>query len=242
MCIRDSPRVSAILNITEDHLDWFQTMENYIRGKCIVFQNQTPADYCVLNYDNEITRGLRDEPKARVLFFSASHILPEGAYVKDGQIVLSVDGNTRTLMPIKDVRIPGNHNLENALAAALMTSLMGVADSVIAKTLRTFAGVEHRIETVATVDGVTYINDSKGTNPDATIMAIRAMDRPTVLILGGYDKHGDFLPMFREFNQYIAHIVVLGQTQEQIVDTAKPVSYTHLPRKLSLVPVLPAMV
>jgi len=222
------PRVSAILNITEDHLDWFQTMENYIRGKCIVFQNQTPADYCVLNYDNEITRGLCDEPKARVLFFSVSHILPEGAYVKDGQIVLSVDGNTRTLMPIKDVRIPGNHNLENALAAALMTSLMGVADSVIAKTLRTFAGVEHRIETVATVDGVTYINDSKGTNPDATIMAIRAMDRPTVLILGGYDKHGDFLPMFREFNQYIAHIVVLGQTQEQIVDTAKQVGYQNI--------------
>ena len=105
---------------------------------------------------------------------------------------------------------------------------MGVADSVIAKTLRTFAGVEHRIETVATVDGVTYINDSKGTNPDATIMAIRAMDRPTVLILGGYDKHGDFLLMFREFNQYIAHIVVLGQTQEQIVDTAKQVGYQNI--------------
>ncbi|MBE5781300.1 MAG: UDP-N-acetylmuramoyl-L-alanine--D-glutamate ligase [Clostridiales bacterium] len=222
------PRVSAILNITEDHLDWFKTMDNYIDGKCLVFQNQTEDDYCVLNYDNEITATLGDRPKAKVMFFSIKHELTEGAYVKDGNIILSTHGNTRVLMKAEDVRIPGNHNLENALAAALVTSLMGTDDATIAHTLKTFSGVEHRIETVATVNGVTYINDSKGTNPDATIMAIRAMKAPTVLILGGYDKHGDFTPMFREFTENIRHIVVLGETKRQIVDTAKAMGFTAI--------------
>ena len=222
------PKASAILNITEDHLDWFHTMENYIDGKCLVFQNQGPEDVVVLNYDNEITRSLQSRPKAKVLFFSRQESLPEGAYVEDGSIILDTHGKKRELMPIEGVRIPGAHNLENALAAALLSTMMGVEDGIIAHTLREFAGVEHRIETVETIHGVTYINDSKGTNPDATIMAIRAMDRPTVLLLGGYDKHGEFGELFDAFTQEIVHIIVLGETQGKIVETAKEKGFTAI--------------
>ena len=218
--------ISAILNITEDHLDWFGTMENYVQGKYLVFQNQTKDDYCILNYENDLTRQAAKLAPSKVFFFSINHVLEEGAYLEEGKIVLQIFGRKRTLMDPEEIRIPGKHNLENSLAAILIAALLGVPDEVIADTLRTFNGVEHRIETVDTIDGVTYINDSKGTNPDATIMAIRAMRKPTVLILGGYDKHADFEPMFREFTPQIAHIVVLGQTKDRIVKTAKKCGFT----------------
>lgn len=215
------PRVSAILNITEDHLNWFHTMENYIDKKCLVFAHQRGDDVCILNADNAITATLVDRPQCRVMLFSHQKEVEEGAFVRDGWMLLRVDGKETKICPVDSIVIPGPHNLENAMAASLSAFLMGVSPEVIAHTLQTFKGVEHRIETVRTLNGVTYINDSKATNPDSTIKAIEAMKQPTVLILGGSDKKSDYMPMFRAFTPLIREVVVVGDTAEDIAACAK---------------------
>ena len=221
------PKESAILNITEDHLDRYGTMENYIAAKAKIFKNQTPEDFCVLNYDNEIVRNLAPDIKAQVFWFSTEQILLDGAYVRNGSICFAVNGVERVIMPAHELHIPGKHNLENALAATALACLYGIRTEVVADTLRTFPGVEHRIEFVRKVNGVSFINDSKGTNPDATINAIHAMTEPTVLILGGYDKKNDFVPLFMEFTPMIKAVLVLGDTAQKIIDTAQSCGYEN---------------
>ncbi len=221
------PKESAILNITEDHLDRYGTMENYIAAKAKIFKNQNAEDFCVLNYDNEIVRELEGAINAQVFWFSTDRILENGAYVRDGNICFSVDGMEKVIMPAKDLHIPGKHNLENALAATALACLYGIPTEVVADTLRTFPGVEHRIEFVRKVNGVSFINDSKGTNPDATIHAIHAMTEPTVLILGGYDKKNDFVPLFMEFTPMIKAVLVLGDTAQKIIDAARACGYEN---------------
>ncbi len=221
------PRESAILNITEDHLDRYGTMENYIAAKAKIFKNQTAEDYCVLNYDNELVRALAPQIKAKVVWFSTDMIPQNGAYIKEGNICFSLEGKETVILPAKEVRIPGRHNLENALAASALACLYGIAPEVIAQTLRTFPGVEHRIEFVRTVNGVSFINDSKGTNPDATINAIKAMTAPTVLLLGGFDKKNDFVPLFEEFTPMIKAVIVLGDTAEKIIAAAQECNYPN---------------
>lgn len=220
------PKGSAILNITEDHLNRYGTMENYIDAKSKIFQNQSEEDYCVLNFDNEIVRGLISSIKARIFWFSTTKQMKNGAYISNGNIVFSNNDLQEVICESDDVFIPGRHNLENALAATLLTKLYGIESSVIADTLKTFKGVEHRIEFVREVNGVTFINDSKGTNPDATINAIRAMKQPTVLILGGFDKNSDFKPLFNEFDN-VKSIVLLGDTASRIKETAKDAGYKN---------------
>ncbi|MEA4852816.1 MAG: UDP-N-acetylmuramoyl-L-alanine--D-glutamate ligase [Christensenella sp.] len=222
------PCESAILNITEDHLDRYGTMENYIAAKAKIFKNQGTEDFCVLNYDNEIVRELADKIRAKVFWFSTmQQKIENGASVRDGMIIFSNDGNETKILPADEVRIPGRHNLENALAATTLACLYGISAEVIAETLRSFPGVEHRIEFVKEVNGVSFINDSKGTNPDATINAIHAMTKPTVLILGGYDKKNDFVPLFQSFTPMIKAVLVLGDTSKKIIDAAQACGYEN---------------
>lgn len=221
------PKESAILNITEDHLDRYGTMENYIAAKAKIFKNQGPEDYCVLNYDNPLVKDMESRIRARVIWFSADHEVENGAYVRGGNIYFRLKGKETEILPAGEVRIPGHHNLENALAAAALACLYGIPGEVVAHTLRTFPGVEHRIEFVRTVNGVTFINDSKGTNPDATENAIRAMEAPTVLILGGYDKKSDFVPLYRAFTPMIKAVIVLGDTAGKLIDAAERCGYQN---------------
>ncbi len=214
------PKGSAILNITEDHLDRYGEMEYYIAAKAKIFKNQTPEDYCVLNYDNEIVRGFKDHIKASVVWFSADSVVEEGSYLADGKIVFAHDGVITEILPASELQIPGRHNIENALAATALACLYGIGADVVAGTLRTFKGVEHRMEYVCEAGGVKFINDSKGTNPDATVKAINSMDIPTVLILGGYDKQGDFAGLFRAFTDNIKAVIVLGDTAQKLINTA----------------------
>ncbi|MFR4009059.1 MAG: Mur ligase family protein [Christensenellales bacterium] len=172
------PKVSAILNLTEDHLNYFGTMENYINCKKKVYENQRGEDVCILNADDPRVVALRDEPKCRVLYFSRTQNIIQGACIKHGEIIVRIGRKDTPIMRADEVKIPGPHNLENALAAVLCAYVMGVKPEIIRHTLMTFAGVEHRIETVREVNGVTYINDSKATNPDSTIKAIQAMTKP----------------------------------------------------------------
>lgn len=214
------PKESAILNITEDHLDRYGSMENYIAAKAKIFKNQTSKDFCVLNYDNDCVRELADKIKARVIWFSSTREVENGAFVKNGRVVFRLDGKETDIMNPEDIKIPGKHNLENALAAICLACLYGISADVLEKTLKEYAGVEHRIEFVKTVNGVTFINDSKGTNPDATINAIRAMKAPTVLILGGFDKHSEFDELFADFTENIKSVVILGATAPKIAAAA----------------------
>lgn len=219
------PKESAILNITEDHLDRYVTMENYIAAKAKIFKNQKPEDFCVLNYDNEYVKALAENIQARIVWFSSTEILEEGAYVEDGNIIFALDGKKIQILEAEKVRIPGKHNLENALAAVALACIYGIDKDVIAKTLVEYEGVEHRIEFVRTVNGVTFINDSKGTNPDATINAIKAMKAPTVLILGGFDKQSEFDTLFENFTPLIKSVVILGETSAKIAEAARKAEF-----------------
>lgn len=221
------PKGSAVLNITEDHLDRYGTMEHYIAAKAKVFKNQRTQDYCVLNYDDETVRALAEQVRARVFWFSTEKELENGAFVLDGKIVFAEDGNRTEILQASELIIPGKHNLGNALAATALACLYGIGGEVVAKTLREFKGVEHRIEFVREVNEVVFINDSKGTNPDASIKAIQAMDRPTVLILGGYDKQSDFTDLFNAFTENVKAVIVLGATAGKIIDAAQTVGFEN---------------
>lgn len=223
------PHIAVMCNITEDHLNRHGTMEEYIRVKERIFENMRQGDYAVLNLDDPIVRGMAERIPCAPAFFSRRQEVETGAYLEGEEVVFSLNGHKKRVLRADEIRIPGEHNLENALAATALTMLAGVPAPVVRHTLKTFPGVEHRIETVRTVEGVTYINDSKGTNVDASIRAVRAMKAPTVLLAGGYDKHTDFLPLAREILASKIHtVVVLGDTAEQIERALRAVGFESI--------------
>ncbi|MDO4547297.1 MAG: UDP-N-acetylmuramoyl-L-alanine--D-glutamate ligase [Clostridia bacterium] len=220
------PKVSAVLNITEDHLNRHGDMKTYIAMKERIFENQRDDDVVVLNYDDEVTRDMSNRAKCRVEWFSRLNKPEHGAFVVAGFIVYGKKDDYRTICNVADVSIPGPHNLENALAATAMAMSAGIPAPVIRHTLRTFKGVEHRMEYVRTLDDVRYINDSKGTNVDSTIKAIQSMTAPTVIILGGSDKHVSMLPLAREVAVgNISHVVLCGATSAVIAKALDEVGY-----------------
>ena len=208
------PRVALLTNITEDHLNRHGTMEVYTAMKMRMFANQTAEDYAVFNADDPAQAGLPKQVKSRVLKFSRKKEVREGAFVRDGAVYLRLDGAERKVCNTDEIYIPGPHNLENALGAVCVAGALKVPVPVIRHTLKTFRGVEHRIEKVRELDGVIYINDSKGTNVDSTIKAVQTMTDPTVIILGGYDKHTSFDPLAKEMvnSPMIRHAVLIGET------------------------------
>ncbi len=223
------PHIAVMCNITEDHLNRHGTMEEYIRVKERIFENMGQGDYAVLNLDDPIVRGMAERIPCAPAFFSRRQEVETGAYLEGEEVVFSLNGHKKRVLRADEIRIPGEHNLENALAATALAMLAGVPAPVVRHTLKTFPGVEHRIETVRTVEGVTYINDSKGTNVDASIRAVRAMKVPTVLLAGGYDKHTDFLPLAREILTSKIHtVVVLGDTAEQIERALRAVGFESI--------------
>lgn len=215
------PRVSAILNFTPDHLNRHHTMEAYIEAKENIAKNQTEKDTCVLNYEDDVTRAFGENVKSKVLYFSSQRILEEGIYLENGQIVLAMNGEKTPVCHVDELNILGTHNHENAMAAAGMAAAYGVPVDVIRRTLKEFQGVEHRIEYVAEKNGVVYYNDSKGTNPDAAIKGIQAMNRPTVLIGGGYDKDSAYDEWIDSFDGKVKKLVLLGATRDKIAETAR---------------------
>ncbi|MEG0270953.1 MAG: cyanophycin synthetase, partial [Clostridia bacterium] len=188
------------------------------------------------NMDDPVLLKMSTKVKGRVVFFSRSQKVEQGAFVEDGKIVWQWNGEKRSICDADQILIPGPHNLENALAATAIASVMGVPAPVIRHTLQSFTGVEHRIEKVRVFQGVTYINDSKGTNVDSTIKAVQSMKAPTVLILGGYDKHTDFMPLCKEIftAEAIEHVVVMGQTAKQIREQLEEAGYRNIVSAYSL--------
>ena len=224
------PRVAAVLNLTPDHLNRHYTMENYAAVKRHIFDCQTENDVAVLNYDDAACRDMAKGLKAKVAWFSRKEELAEGAFVRDGQIVLRWKNDEKIVCPTQEVFIPGPHNLENALAAAMMAYAAGVPAPVIRYVLRTFKGVEHRIEPVRDLDGVRWYNDSKGTNVDSTIKAVETMTAPTVLILGGSDKGTPFDELAEVIvkSGQIKDVVLCGATGPKIEKALLDAGYTAI--------------
>lgn len=214
------PKVSVITNITPDHINWHKSYDNYINAKKKVFINQDKNDFTILNYDDQTLRDIYKEVKSNVIFFSASNKLEHGVYL-DGDYIVVNDGScVEKIMRHSDIRIPGKHNLENALAAVAISWCMGIKYNIIEKTLKEFEGVEHRIEFVEKINGVCFYNDSKGTNSDASIKAIEAINSPIVLIAGGMDKGSEFDEFIESFDNKVKALILLGETATKIKKAA----------------------
>ena len=214
------PKVSAILNFTPDHLNRHHTMEAYVEAKKQIAKNQTAEDYCVLNYEDERTKGFGEEVKAQVLYFSSAHKLERGIYLDDGKMIYK-NPEEEIVCHVDELQILGIHNYENVMAAVAMAAVYGVPMDTIRKAILAFKGVEHRIEYVTEKDGVVYYNDSKGTNPDAAIKGIQAMNRKTVLIGGGYDKNSEYTEWIQAFDGKVKQLILIGATREKIAQDAE---------------------
>lgn len=219
------PRVSAILNITPDHLDRHKTMENYADIKKSITKNQTETDYCILNYEDDILREFGKTLKCKVIYFSSLRELRDGYFYKDGTIYFAKDGTVTPYINVDETNLVGLHNYENIMAAIAMTTSFGISEDIIKAVLRRFTAVEHRIEYVDTKKGVKYYNDSKGTNTDAAIKAIDAMPSATVLIGGGYDKDADFGEWVSHFPGKVRKLVLIGQTKEKIARACDAIGF-----------------
>lgn len=204
------PRVSAVLNITQDHMDRYSGMADYTRAKARVFMNQGAGDTLLLNADDPATYALRGEANCRVVYFSRKGAV-EGMYVKDGWIMDGLSGEASRVMPVADIKIKGAHNVENALAAAAISILAGASRESVADTLREFPGLEHRMEFVRELDGVAYYNDSKGTNVGAVEKSVEGFTTPVILIAGGLDKHSDFSPLKPLMREKVKRLILIGK-------------------------------
>ncbi len=222
------PQVSAILNITPDHLNRHHTMECYIEAKESITKNQTAEDTCVLNYEDEVLRRFGETLKCKVVYFSSERKLDKGLYL-DGKEIFYADGEKTTkVINVDELNILGKHNYENVMAATAMALSMGVPMEKIVEVLKVFQAVEHRIEYVTEKRGVRFYNDSKGTNPDAAIKGISAMNRPTYLIGGGYDKQSEYDEWIESFQGKVRKLVLIGQTKEKIAACAKKHGFTDV--------------
>ena len=210
------PSVSAILNITPDHLNRHHTMECYIRTKEANTTNQTNDEVCVLNYEDEVLRAVGESAPVHGGWFSSARNLAEGCYLDGEEIFYAHDGNTEKVINVNDLNLLGRHNYENVMAATAMSVNFGVPMEKIVEVLKRFQAVEHRIEYVTEKRGVRFYNDSKGTTPDAAIQGIRAMNRPTLLIGGGYDKQSTYDEWIDAFDGKVKKLVLIGQTAEKI--------------------------
>ena len=238
------PKVSAILNITPDHLNRHHTMECYIAAKERITERQGENETCVLNYEDEVLRAFgerigewvctsqppvsRERSGTNVLFFSSRRKLAHGLYLSEGKIFYASDGKETLVIDVGDLQILGTHNYENAMAAVGMALAMGVPMPKIVEALKRFQAVEHRIEYVTEKRGVRFYNDSKGTNPDAAIKGICAMERPTYLIGGGYDKESIYDEWIESFGGKVKKLALIGQTREKIAECARAHGFTDI--------------
>lgn len=217
------PHIAAVLNITPDHIDRHRTMAEYQSTKERIFANQGKHDYLILNYDDIAIRDMAKRTLSQVFYFSASQELQDGAFVKDGLLQINWQGQHYQLCSVKEMKLFGRHNVENALAACCAALLMGISTEAMNAVLKSFTGVEHRIEPVGTVNGVAYYNDSKATNPESSIKALEAFDGHVVLIAGGRDKNTDLTEFMTLIREKVDQLILLGEAQERFAANA----HTH---------------
>lgn len=210
------PRFAVILNITPDHLDRHLTLEKYREAKANIFKNQRIEDFLILNFDDPMVKELAMMAKSQVIFFSRKHILEQGVYLSQGKVVINIGEGPVPICDPQEIFIKGGHNLENAMAAIAVGYMMGLEPEEIRETLRTFKGVAHRLEYVTEIDGIKFINDSKGTNPDASIKALESYNEPIVLIAGGKNKGNDFGEFALKIKENVKQLVLVGKAAPEI--------------------------
>lgn len=223
------PKVAVVMNLTPDHLDRHKTMEAYAAAKANIFKNQGPEEYLLLNKDDAIVAAMAAGAKSHIYYFSQQEILDEGIWLEDGNLVYRLDKNgaPQVLIPAAEIGIVGSHNWQNAMAASLAALLMGQQPEIIAERLRAFKGVAHRMEPVATIDGVLYVNDSKGTNPDSTEKALGSYgERPIVLIAGGRNKGSDMAVLVPLMRAHCRGVVLVGEATGDFIDAFERTGYT----------------
>jgi UDP-N-acetylmuramoylalanine--D-glutamate ligase len=219
-----SPHIAAVLNVTPNHLDRHPDMESYAAAKKEIILHQTADDVAVLGYDNPVARGFAADCEGRVAFFSRTCEVQQGSFVRSGCLTVRLNGQTQTLCERSELRLRGEHNLENVLAAALIARLAGAAPEAIAAVCRTFTGVEHRLEYVATLDGADFYDDSIATTPERAVAAIRSFTEPIILLAGGRDKHLPWQEMADLTLQRVRQLILFGEAAgliEQAVSEAK---------------------
>lgn len=222
------PEVSAILNLTPDHLNRHKTMEAYGRAKAAIFRKQQESEYLVINYDDKLCYSLAEGCKAKIIPFSRLETLKNGAYL-DGESLVLVDGERKfEICRASELRIIGDHNIENVLAAAAICYYAGIDMSVISETIKAFSGVEHRIEFCGEINGVKYYNDSKGTNVDASVIAIKALRDNIILIAGGDGKSQDFSELANKLNGSVKALVLMGRDASIIEEVARKTGFTEI--------------
>lgn len=222
------PDVSAVLNITPDHLNRHYTMECYTDVKMSITKNQSADEPVILNYEDKILRAYAPKLHNKIIWFSSKQVLEEGIYLEGKNIVYATKSGKQVITTTEDTTLVGIHNIENIMAAIGISLMMGVPTDIIKKAITKFKAVAHRIEYVDTIDDVIYYNDSKGTNTDASIKAIEAMSRPTVLIAGGYDKNVSFDQWAASFGGKIKYLVLLGETSDQIAESVQKYGFEKI--------------
>lgn len=220
------PHIAAVLNITPDHLNRHKTMDNYVAVKEKIFMKQNKDDFTILNKNDEYCVKMADKTKGKVFFFSSAEKLDEGIYLDGDNIHIKWKGLDEDVINIHDLRILGTHNYENVMAAVACAVCAGVDMESIREILKEFNGVEHRIEYCGTFDGVDYYNDSKGTNPDASIRAVLAMRKPIVLIGGGYDKDSSYDEWVKLFDGRVKKLILIGATAGKIAECCDRYGFT----------------
>ncbi|MCJ7577772.1 MAG: UDP-N-acetylmuramoyl-L-alanine--D-glutamate ligase [candidate division Zixibacteria bacterium] len=212
------PYVAVVLNLTPDHLDRYPDLRSYMEAKLRIFENQTDVDFAVLNADDKNSMELALYSASKKMFFSTQKELELGAFVKNGMLVYKMNGKEEKIIETKDIEIKGPHNLSNATAACAICAILGVSPVSMRETLKRFKGVEHRLEEVATLSGVRFVNDSKATNVESVWYALQSVEKPIILIAGGKDKGGDFTRLRELVQNRVKALILIGEAKEKIHD------------------------
>lgn len=218
--------IAAIINITPDHLDRHGSMEQYRLEKFKIFQNQTQDDYAIINWEDGALRELQGTLTGREVHFSNRQALPGGVYLEDGALISELTGERQYIIHRDEIFLKGQHNMENVLTAVSIALCEGIPIAMIAQSLREFRGVAHRLQYIGSANGVAYYNDSKGTNPDASIQAVLSFEKNILLIAGGMDKKSDYHDFIRACADRVKKLYLLGETKRKIADCAKELGLT----------------
>jgi UDP-N-acetylmuramoylalanine--D-glutamate ligase len=222
------PKIAVITNITPDHLNWHGNFENYINAKLNIFKNQDENDYVVLNYEDEIIKDNLEKIRSKIIFFSSKRKLSEGIFINGEEIQYKRNDEVTNVINLKDIKIPGTHNLENIMASIGVSVALNLNLDKVKESIQGFKGVEHRLELVdSKLDNVLFFNDSKGTNPDSTIKAVEALKEKIIIILGGYNKNSSFDDLIKIFKGKVKYVVLFGETKEIIKEALNRQGYSN---------------
>ena len=219
------PRIAAVLNVSSDHMDRHAGIDEYAALKARIFENQAESDFSIINAENLITAAFAPNLRGRVLRFARLSEVDEGAFVRGDDLIIRLGGREARICSRSDIRIPGEHNVENVLAAACAAMAFGARPESVLRAVREFTGVEHRLETVATIDGVRYVNNSMCTNVEAAVRSVEAIDEPQIVIAGGKDKGSDYAPLAQAFRRKAKHVVLIGADAGLIRSAAERAGY-----------------